>query len=53
MKHEIEYTRLGKHIRNVATGETQEFKSISAAKRWSREWQAKSGGLGIGKLRVV
>lgn len=53
MKNEIEFARMGRHVRNVATGEVQEFKSINQAKRWSRQWQRANGGLGIGKLRVV
>lgn len=53
MKNEIEFTRMGRHIRNVATGEMQEFKSVNKAKQWSRTWQKANGGLGVGKLRVV
>lgn len=49
-KHEIEFFRKGKTIINLADGTTQTFKSINAAKRWSREWQKANGGLGIGKL---
>lgn len=48
-KHAVEYTRIGKVIRD-ADGKRESFKSINAAKRWSREWQKSHGGLGIGKL---
>lgn len=50
MKVEIKFIRTGHVIKNVATGEVQDFKSISKAKRWSREWQQKNGGLGCAGL---
>jgi hypothetical protein len=46
------YIRKGKTIRNVETGETETLKSISAAKRRSREIQAKEPPMGNGYLRV-
>jgi hypothetical protein len=53
MKNEPQLIRKGRVISNVAEGVSQEFKSISQAKRWSREWQQKNGGLGRGFLRVA
>lgn len=50
MQHKAEYLRTGRIIKNLADGTTQDFKTVNAAKRWSREWQKKNGGLGIGKL---
>jgi hypothetical protein len=45
------YFRKGRVIRHVE-GAVEEFKSISQAKRRSRELQKATGGLGLGYLRV-
>jgi hypothetical protein len=48
------YIRKGQTIRNLKTDEAESFKSVSAAKRRSREIQLTStqGKLGDGFLRV-
>lgn len=52
MQTKVEYVRVN-HVIQAADGTTQIFKSISKAKQWSREWQQKNGGLGMGKLRLA
>jgi hypothetical protein len=39
-------------VKNVATGEVTDHKSISKAKRWSLEFQKQNGGIGCGVVRV-
>jgi hypothetical protein len=46
------YVRKGQTIRNLKTDEAESFKSISQAKRRSREIQQANGKLGDGFLRV-
>lgn len=53
MAIQIEFTRKGQFIKNESTGQVEDHKSISKAKRWSMVWQKANGGLGCGKLRVT
>ena len=48
-----EYTRAGRQIKTLSTGQVETFKYVNQAKRASAKLQRDGGGLGCGVLRLV
>lgn len=53
MSEPTQYYRVGHCIYKPDRSLDSKFASIGAAKRWSRSYQERNGGLGAGAVRVI
>ena len=52
-RKEVMFTRSGKNITTLSTGDTEHFKTLNLAKKASKNLQLSNGGIGMGSLALV